>query len=171
MRARGYCGVGIWEPSKPDNIGSLLRHAACFEADFVFTVGGIKYDGAPTDTARSDKHMPLIQFPDWQTMKACWPRHAKLVCLEDYQTAQLLGLQPVWLRDFAHPEQAVYLLGSEKYGIPEDILRQADWVVSIRTRFALNVAATAAVLLYDRQSKFRPGPPREAKNVVQLPED
>jgi len=171
MPRRGYCAIGLWQPSKPENIGSLLRNAAAFDADFVFTVGGIEYHGAPTDTGRSDRHLPLMQFPDWDALRRAWPRHAKLVCLEDYQTATLMGLNPVWLPDFSHPEQALYLLGSEKYGLPEELLREADHVVSIRTRFALNVAATAAVLLYDRTGKYRPGPPREAKNVVPLPEE
>jgi len=170
MKRRGYCGIGIYMASKPENIGSLLRNAACFGATFVFTVAGIKYDGAVTDTGRSDRHMPLFQFPDWETMRKCWPRHAKLICLEDYQTASLMGLAPEWLDDFAHPEQAIYLLGAEKYGIPEEILREADHVISIPTRFSLNVAATAAVLLYDRYAKFKPGPPREPKNVVELPQ-
>ncbi len=171
MRMRGYCGIGIFSPSKPENIGSLLRNASCFGADFVFTVGGIKYEGAPTDTAQSDKHMPFFQFPDWEALRACWPRHGKLVCLEDFQTATVLGLEPQWLHEFIHPEQALYLLGSEKYGIPEEILREADYIVSIRTRFSLNVAATAAVLLYDRWAKYRPGRPREAKNIVRIDDD
>ena len=141
---RGYCGVGIWFPQKEENIGTLFRSAMAFEVDFIFTIGR-KYSRQSSDTCHSTRHIPYFNFESREHFESCRPHASRLVCIEiDDKAYSLPG--------FVHPEQAVYLLGSEGGGLPRDLLDKSS-IVSIPTTLCLNVATAGTVVLYDRLAK------------------
>ena len=62
--------------------------------------------------------------------------------------------QDLW-RDVveAHPERAVYLLGSETDGLSPEALEHCADVVQIPGEFSLNVSVAGSIVLYDRLLK------------------
>jgi tRNA G18 (ribose-2'-O)-methylase SpoU len=61
----------------------------------------------------------------------------------------------VELSNFQHPEQAVYLLGAEDYGLPEKIMQKCHQIISIESvrLNCFNVAVAGSIVMYDRYQK------------------
>jgi tRNA(Leu) C34 or U34 (ribose-2'-O)-methylase TrmL len=141
---RGYFGIGIYHPKTTENVGTLWRSAHNFGADFIFTVGA-RYHNQPSDTTKASRHVPLYHYANLEDLKSHMPQGAELVFVEQAEHA-------VNLSDFRHPEAAIYVLGAEDYGVPEDEMRGYR-KVAIATPMCINVAVAGSILLYDRQSK------------------
>lgn len=142
-RSRGYFGIGVEGASKSANIGALLRTAHAFDAAFCFIVGA-GFDaraGRHADTADTPQHVPLWRFPDLASLRL--PQRCVLVGVELLDDATDLP-------SFRHPLNAAYVLGPERSGLSPEVLRQCRHVIRIPTRFALNLAVTGALVLYDR---------------------
>ena len=144
---RGYSAIGIWSPKTGVNVGTLVRSARCFDADFVFTIGR-RYQ-RQASSLKHERHIPILHFDTEQEWKNAMPTDCRLVCVEIAANAHDLT-------SYVHPERAVYLLGSEDSGIPEEVMRGCE-VVRVPTAFCLNVASTGTVVLYDRLSKANAG--------------
>lgn len=154
---RGYVGVGITNPRFAENVGSIVRSAACFGADFAFTTGG--YSGAPTECGHGG-HLPVFSNV---AVADVTPVDADLVAIEYTDDSKPLA-------SFEHPERAVYVAGRENTGVPADVLEAADETVHITSAWCENVSTSTAIVLHDRvqkQSGPRTPPPLvEALGVV-----
>ena len=64
-----------------------------------------------------------------------------------------LDERSVPLAGYRHPERAVYLLGSETDGLPQEALEHCADVVQIPGEFSLNVSVAESIVLYDRLLK------------------
>lgn len=142
MNARGYFGIGVEGISKPMNFGNLSRTAYGFGASFVFTVSpGRRIDTPPSDTTRSQDHMP------WYTFNGCddlrLPDDCRLVGVELLDEA-------IDLPSFRHPTRAAYILGPEGGSLSPEITDKCEFIIKIPSRFCLNVATAGAVIMYDR---------------------
>jgi len=125
-------------------MGTLWRSAYLIGADFIFTIGH-RYKHQPTDTLKSTRHVPLFNFPDWEVFKKSIPESAEIVIIE--QGGELL-------QTFNHPQQAVYVLGSEDKGIPPELLRGNRVAEIESTRVSsYNVAVAGSIVLHDRLVK------------------
>lgn len=142
---RGYYGIGIYQPKTIENIGTLWRSAHNFGADFIFTIGA-RYHKEPSDTTKAWRHVPLYSYKDMDDFKAHIPQGAELVFIEQAEGA-------VSLVKTVHPEAAVYVLGAEDYGVPEEEMRGYR-KVQIDTPMCINVAVAGSIVMYDRQSKL-----------------
>lgn len=142
--ARGYFGIGIYDPKKNINIGSLLRSSLAFGADFVFTIG-CRYKKDKANTPKAEKHLPLWEFTSFQDFYEAKPRGSKLVGVEYQELNSIVS--------FIHPERCVYLLGAEDVGLSPEILDKCDSTISIPTKICLNVATCGSIILFDRISK------------------
>jgi len=140
MNKQGYFGIGIYHPKSTDNMGTLWRSAYLFGADFIFTIGQ-RYKHQPTDTLKGVKHVPLFTFETFEQFKESIPE-SNLVIVEQ-------GGKP--LQEINHPERAVYLLGSEDKGVPQEYFK-GHTVVEIESNgiSSLNVATAGTIILYDR---------------------
>lgn len=144
---RGYFGIGIYHSKIEDNIGTLFRSAKCFGADFIFVIGR-RYSPQCSDTCKSYKSVPLFEYKTFDSFMENLPREARLVGIELKDDAKNLG------KDFIHPEQAVYLLGAEDYGLPEKVLNECRQVVQIPgLSHCLNVSTAGSIVMYDRLIK------------------
>ena len=143
---RGYFGIGIYHPKTSVNIGTLWRSAYIFEASFIFTIGK-RYRKQSSDTMCSRRHIPLFDYLSYEEFKKNLPHQAKLVCVE-------IDKKATTLREFNHPQQAVYLLGAEDYGLPEKAMKENE-VIQIESPelFCLNVATSGSIIMYDRYAK------------------
>jgi hypothetical protein len=93
------------------------------------------------DTAATPARVPLWRFPDAASLSL--PQGCVLVGVELLDEA-------VGLPSFRHPLNAAYVLGPERAGLSDAMLKRCRHVVRIPTRFALNLAVTGALVLYDR---------------------
>lgn len=146
LSKRGYFGIGVYHPKTEENIGTLWRTAFLYGADFIFTIGA-RYRKQPSDTPDVSKHVPLYNYTSIEDFKEHMPHNASLVCVELSDKSQSLTTTH-------HPERAIYLLGAEDYGIPEDILF-GNQTIQIPTvvELSMNVAVAGSIILYDRFAK------------------
>lgn len=139
---RGFAGIGLWQPKDSHNIGSVLRAAGCFGAQFV-GVEGRRYRNAPTDTQKAWKHIPLIEVDNLQLLI---PHGASCVAVDLVDEATSLA-------GFVHPERAFYVFGGEDRTLPETVMQWCSSRVFVPTRHCLNLAAAVNIVLYDRMAK------------------
>jgi tRNA G18 (ribose-2'-O)-methylase SpoU len=142
-QSRGYYGVGVEGISKAMNLGAILRTAHAFGASFAFTIAAhhAARDVRRSDTSKSDVHVPLYE---WDGVEALvLPKGCALVGVE-------LAEDAVALPSFRHPLAAAYVFGREKGSISPALLARCEHVVTIPTRFCVNVGLAVAITLYDR---------------------
>lgn len=145
MMGRGFFEIGIYRGKTPANVGTLWRSAYQMGAAGIFTVGR-RYPNQASDTVKAYRHIPCREFADFDALLSGLPQSAPIVAVE-------MGGRP--LRNFVHPERAVYLLGAEDHGIPAGILARCHHRISlpaIRTE-SYNVAVAGSLVMFDRQSK------------------
>jgi tRNA G18 (ribose-2'-O)-methylase SpoU len=150
---RGYFGVGVEGLSKPMNLGALMRTAHAFGASFTFTVDAAAAirEVELADTSKSTGHVPHFAWPQLADMQL--PQGCQLVGVE-------LADDAVDLPVFRHPHAAAYVLGRERGDLTPAMLQRCAHVVRIPTRFCLNVAVAAALVMYDRVLSLGGWPPR-----------
>lgn len=141
---RGYFGIGIWYPQKECNLGTLFRSAYAFGANFIFTIGR-KYKTQSSDTCKSYKNIPCFNFLDLKDFQKHMPKDCRLVCVE-------IDEQAKEIKNFIHPDRAIYLLGSEGGGLPKDLLK-TNLTVKINSNICLNLSVAGSIVLYDRTNK------------------
>lgn len=139
---KGYYGIGVYHPKKEVNIGTLWRSAYLYEAAFIFTIGR-RYEPQSSDTVGTDRYIPLFEYESFEEFKRNIPFGCQLVAVEQYGEA---------LNQFEHPERAVYLLGAEDYGLPQNILKQCQYHIEIESpkKVSMNVATAGSIIMRDR---------------------
>lgn len=138
---RGYFGIGIYHVVHIENIGTLWRSARNLGADFIFTIGK-RYQKQASDTCKTHRHVPLYEYETFEDFKKHLPRGCRIVFIE--QTAGAYDL-----KNYVHPETAVYILGAEDQGIPGHLM-EGQQKVFIDTPLCLNVAVAGSIVMYDR---------------------
>jgi len=146
---RGYFAIGFEGVSKTGNVGNLIRTANGFGAAFVFSVRPNLPDGelSPvlSDTSKSDKSIPYYEYDSLEDMTL--PKKCKIIGIELCDDA-------VDLPTFRHPQNAAYVLGSERLSLSQGMMDKCDHIIKIPTKFCLNVATAGAIVMYDRQLSF-----------------
>ena len=150
---RGYCGIGVVNMKTEVNYGTLFRSALAFDADFLFLIGR-RFSKQSSDTTRSERHIPLYEHDTVEDFLSHRPYNCELVAVEFMDNAKDL-------RDFTHPERAIYVLGPEDGNIPSAILEATQRILKIPTAQCLNVSVAGSIILYDRL----------AKNGAETPQD
>ncbi len=138
----GYFEIGVYNARNRENIGTLWRSAYQLGAAGIFTIGR-PYRRQPGDTFQTFQHIPLREYPRFDDFLAARPVGAVLVGIE-------MGGTP--LSRFRHPENAIYLLGSEDMGLPARVLEGCNEVVSLEAvnRPSYNLAVAGSIVLYHR---------------------
>lgn len=142
---RGYFGIGVYHPKTESNIGTLWRSAYNFGASFIFTIGR-RYKKQSSDTVKAYRHIPLFEFDDYEDFKKHIPYSCIPVFIEQTDTSRSL-------KNFVHPEEAIYILGAEDHGIPNELMKGFP-VVEIDTPMCLNVAVAGSIIMFDRSNKY-----------------
>lgn len=162
---RGYFAVGAEGLSKRMNLGTLMRSAHAFGANFFFTVDAVQAlrKAPPSDTSKSPGHLPYFSWDSVDTMDL--PRGCKLVGIE-------LTDDAIDLPSFGHPLQAAYIFGPERGSLSSEMLARCDHVVKIPTKFCINVATAGAIVMYDRHralGRYRERPVASGGPTSDLP--
>jgi tRNA(Leu) C34 or U34 (ribose-2'-O)-methylase TrmL len=144
---RGFFGIGAYSPKTSGNLGILWRSAQQFGAAFMFVIAPRCPWDAPSNTTDAHRHIPLYVYPTFEDFARVLPSAARLIAVEQWPTARPL-------ERFIHPEQAIYLLGAEDYGLP-DAIRQycTGGAVAISTERCINVGVAGSIVMYDRAAK------------------
>lgn len=134
--------VGIYNTKTKANIGTLWRSAFQLGAAGIFTIGK-RYQQQPSDTPKAMRSIPLRHFETFDDFMNQLPSMSVLIGVE---TGGVL------LSKFTHPEQAIYLLGAEDYGLPEEVLSRCSGIVSLEfvNMPSYNVSIAGSLVLYNR---------------------
>jgi tRNA(Leu) C34 or U34 (ribose-2'-O)-methylase TrmL len=143
---KGFCGIGIYRPKTWENVGTLIRSAKMFGADFVFTIGN-RYHKQASDVKLSTK-IPVFYFETLEDFYISMPPVEKYIGID-------LCSKSKKLQEFKHPKQGIYMLGSEDNGLPKEIIENDRFrFVEIEGNSSLNVAVAGSIILYDRSIKL-----------------
>lgn len=138
-----YFGIALFEPKNYENYGGILRSAHCFGCSFISIIGS-RFKRQATDTTNCQNHIPVFSFDTLdQFLKT-----VQLDCV--IIRAEVDGSSD--LRKFSHPKKAVYIFGGEDRSVPK--IERAI-TIKINTPYCLNLASTASIFMYDRQSKMQ----------------
>ena len=103
----GFFGIGIYRGKTETNHGSLWRSAWQLGASFIFSIGA-RFKRTAGDTTNAHLNLPCYSYAEWNDFAPATPHSTSLVAVE-------MGGTP--LREFAHPDRAIYILGSEDNGL------------------------------------------------------
>jgi tRNA(Leu) C34 or U34 (ribose-2'-O)-methylase TrmL len=138
--------LAIINPKSPQNMGSILRAAGCYQAQSIRYTGE-RYARAKafqTDTKNVHQNIKISQVNE--IINSTTDAKLTKVAVELVE-----GATP--LPNFIHPEHALYIFGPEDGSIEQDVIDLCDHVVYIPTVGCMNLASTVNVLLYDRLAK------------------
>lgn len=141
----GYFGIGVYQIKRIENVGMLWRGAWQLGAAFLFTIG-TRYKPRSDDVFKSWQQLPLFRYDTFEEMQKASAYSCQLVGVEMGGTA---------LPQFTHPDRAVYLLGAEDSGLPNEIRDRCHQLVSIPAvrSESYNVAVAGTLVMYDRLMK------------------
>jgi tRNA G18 (ribose-2'-O)-methylase SpoU len=149
-KERGYFGIGVINGKCEANIGTLWRSANIMGAQFIFTIGKRYPKKQCTDTMQTPRHIPLFEYETYEDFKKNIPRDCELICVELDEKSKPIATMN-------HPERAVYLLGAEDKGIPQEVLKDCRRIIQLPGDYCLNVSVAGSIILYDRFVKGTTG--------------
>lgn len=144
MSKRGFFGIGVFHSKTEHNIGTLWRSANQLGASFIFTIGK-RYKEQASDTRRAPRHIPLYHYKDIKDFLEHRPYDCPLIGIEMSPRAHKL-------KNFVHPERAVYILGSEDGGLSNEIMDKCQYIIELEGH-SFNVAVAGSIVMYDRLNK------------------
>lgn len=142
----GYFAIGIYKHKTEHNVGTLWRSAYVLGASYIFTVGK-KYKKQTSDVVKAWSRIPLFHYDEFEDLLENIPYDCRLVGVEIDDNA-------TFLHDFEHPKRAIYLLGSEDFGLPQEIRDKCHFLIKLPGNSSLNVGVTGGIVLHDRVSKI-----------------
>lgn len=107
----GFFEIGIYHPKKSVNVGTLWRSAYQLGASGIFTIGQ-RYTHQCSDTTKAENNIPLRTYQSFEEFYEHLPFNTQLIGIE-------IGGKS--LSCFTHPKRAVYLLGAEDHGLPDEM--------------------------------------------------
>lgn len=142
---RGYFGIGIENTKCEFNVGTLYRSAFILGASFIFTIGK-RYKHQASDTVKSWKSIPLYQHESFKEFYQTIPYDCRLIGIE-------LDERAYQIRNFVHPQRAIYLLGAEDNGLSGEALSKCHDIIQLPGNYCMNVSVAGSIVMYDRLSK------------------
>lgn len=144
MIGKGYFGIGIMNPKKEMNVGSLWRSANILGASFIFTIGK-RIPKQSSDTMRTCNSIPFYYYDTFEAFYKSMPYDCRLVGVE-------LDDRSVKVERYKHADRCIYLLGAEDHGIPTGARNKCHELVQLPNG-NYNVANAGSIIMYDRYFK------------------
>jgi tRNA G18 (ribose-2'-O)-methylase SpoU len=144
---RGFFEIGVYHPKTETNIGTLGRSAFQLGAAGVFVIGR-RFRPQSSDVPKSFQHIPTRSFDSLDEFWSAIPHGTRVVAVEEGGCL---------LRQFRHPQQAIYLLGAEDHGLPPGVLKRCHEHVTLGSvsYSSYNVAVAGSIVMYHRVEGFR----------------
>ena len=121
----GFAAIGLHRPSRPENIGGVLRAADKFGVELVLLGRGTAAGAARTPD-RNDASMATCPGGVRRPRLDVLPEQCVSVAVERVAEAEPLP-------EHGHPERAMYIFGPENGSLDETMLERCTHVVSIPT--------------------------------------
>jgi TrmH family RNA methyltransferase len=143
------------EVRDPGNAGTVLRAADAFGADAVDTPRGSVDPQSPTAAraaAGSLFHLPVVAGAPWPALRAALRERGLRLVGADPHAAATVAQAPL-------ADPVALVLGNEAHGLPAEVAADLDLAVRIPLAGraeSLNLAAAAAVLLYETSRQQAP---------------
>jgi TrmH family RNA methyltransferase len=143
------------EVRDPGNAGTVVRAADAFGADAVVTTRGsvdLLSPKAVRAAAGSLFHLPVTAGVPWPALRAALRGRGLRLVGADPHAERTLDRAPL-------AEPVALVLGNEAHGLPEEVAADLDLVVRVPLAGraeSLNLAAAAAVLLYETSRRQAP---------------
>lgn len=147
-----FCGIGFENCKTYMNAGIVFRSAVNLGcADFLFTIGAVKYNRPESDVARSTLTLPLWTFTDFKDLFDHQPMNCEIVGVELDDRAEDLVT-------FKHPKRAIYLFGGEEVGLSPQARKSCRHLVKLpSTGSSINLSSCASMVMWDRILKMKLG--------------
>lgn len=148
----------------PGNVGTIVRTADAGGADAVLLVGACADPRGPKAvraSAGSLFHLPVV--------RTAWDDAHSALRRAGLQVLAASAHGGVAYTDCDWTARVAVMLGSEAHGLPAQVIADADTevVVPLRGRAeSLNVAAAAAVLVFEAARQRAAAPPRRARGAA-----
>lgn len=139
---RGYFGVAILNGKTVHNYGTLMRTAQLLDAGFIAIIGK-RFKRQASDTMASHRHVPTFEYATFEEFYKNLPYDCRLIGIE-------LDEKAIELKDFSHPERAVYLLGAEDNGLTKEAMGKCHAMVKLKGERSMNMAVAGSIVLYHR---------------------
>lgn len=141
-----YFGIGIYKSKTSENVGTLWRTAFIYGASFIFVIDA-KYKKQSSDVLKVWSKIPLFQFETIEAFLQTVPYSCKVIGIEMDERAT-----PI--KNFVHPERAVYLLGSENNGLTNELKNKCQELIVLPGDVSVNVAVAGSITIFDRINKM-----------------
>ena len=140
---RGFFEIGIYHNKTPSNLGTLWRSAYQLGASGIFVIGK-RYPKQGSDTIKAYRHIPLREYEDFDHFQNSRPYDCVLIGIEIGKNI---------LEEFSHPQRAIYLLGAEDNGLPENVLQKCQTTIGLSAinTLSYNVSVAGSIVMYHRQ--------------------
>ena len=142
---KGFFGIGVMQLQTGANLGTLWRSAYILGASFIYTIDH-RYKHQSSDVQHSWAKIPLYQYEDFDHFYSSLPYSCRLVGVE-------MDDRSVPIKEYAHPNRAVYLLGNEANGLPPAVIDRCHELISLPGKFSLNVAVAGSIVMFDRVNR------------------
>lgn len=141
-------GILIDNPKNSYNCGAIIRSAGAFGCNFVGWSGTRFNDrGGALSLDTECAHLKMPVFKGVSNLLDLIPQKHECVAVELVDDAESLFT-------FEHPKNCVYLFGSEDNSLSKELLNHCTKKVVIPTRYCLNLAHCASMIIYDRMMKM-----------------
>lgn len=141
-----YFGIGIYKPKTEENVGSLWRTAYIYGASFLFIIDA-KYKKKSSDVLKVWSKIPVFQFATIEAFIQTVPYSCKIIGIE-------MDKRAIPIKQFVHPERAVYLLGSENNGLTKELKNKCQELIILPGKESVNVAVAGSIAIFDRINKL-----------------
>lgn len=140
--------IAVINMSKEMNIGSLLRTSHATGVQELLLVGEASFNTYAAATADKWTDVSYLQSTE-ELIAHAKEQEMEIVAIEKSDTS-------VSLFEAEYPKRPLFVLGAEKFGVPQDVLDAAVLTVEIPQWGlvpSLNVAAAGSVVIYDYLAK------------------
>jgi len=136
-----------------DNLGYLVRSAACFGAERLYVVGHVPERSRIKATSGSlVDYVEIIQF----TTPRAFLDHTKKEGIQIISAELVDGARPLSSYDFNFNSPITLVVGNEQSGIPPEIIHHSEilYIPMPGVGYCLNTAQAANILLYEAVNQY-----------------
>jgi len=138
--------IALFQPDIPQNVGAILRIAACFEASLdIIEPCGFPFDDRRIRRSGMDyiEHVDIIRHESWEKFRKL--NHDRRIVLFTTKTDKMLN-------DFVFNSSDIMLFGRESAGVTDDVHAEAGERVKIpisEKARSLNLATAVSIAAWD----------------------
>ena len=137
-----------------DNLGYLVRCAACFGAKRLYVVGHVP--DRSRIKASSGSLIDYVEIVSFSTPRD-FVDYTKSEGIQIVSAELLEGARPLSSYDFNFDRHVVVVVGNEESGVPPEIIQNSDvtYIEMPGVGYCLNTAQVANILLYEAVKQYR----------------